>query len=578
MISTARVWLARVWARSGRARETQLVRLAPFTLVAGVAVLLYSFLPGPPFRLEQYDLVKEVALLVLGALCAVHLLLAPRIYTKGVLDLASPAILAWGAVLTVIVAVNPDAAWRLTAIYAAACLLFLLARNVSSSSDVDWVYTAVCGLFVGLALIVIFEAWGLIGFISAPGRRPGGTLGNRNLAARVVCLGLPLLWRLLVTARRTLTLAFVGAAIALAFAAILVTRSRGVWLVAATLFVGLPIASSFLWHRATAHRVPGAASVWVVSALLGVVLVLLLPNHLGWREQDFLSSAQALLDYQSGTGRGRVIQMQTSLRMIKSAPWLGVAPGNWSVIYPAFAQAGDPSVNLNAFYPGPQVPRNDPLSFAAEYGIPAALVTLAVAYLAFRSTVATITSSDKAVQLSGLMVLAVFIAASALCLFDSIARMAVSAAVTAVLLGLGSGEGARQRRAHAEVPAWRRRYIRAFVVVLGTIAAFGAAKSMRELAAFRIVRRLSSIDELYEAVRIAPSNVEARMLLSFALVGTRRCDLVEPQLAAVARLQPYTRSVQNVRAECYRQTFGALYSPIARRNVVTPDSKTAPTR
>jgi hypothetical protein len=47
-------------------RLTRRASSATFTLLAGLAVLVFAFLPGCPYRLEQYDLPKDVAPGILG--------------------------------------------------------------------------------------------------------------------------------------------------------------------------------------------------------------------------------------------------------------------------------------------------------------------------------------------------------------------------------------------------------------------------------------------------------------------------------------------------------------------------------
>jgi cytochrome c-type biogenesis protein CcmH/NrfG len=79
--------------------------------------------------------------------------------------------------------------------------------------------------------------------------------------------------------------------------------------------------------------------------------------------------------------------------------------------------------------------------------------------------------------------------------------------------------------------------------------------ALRDIAALQILRSMSTVEDLYRAVTVAPSNIEARMLLAHVLVGADRCDLAEPHLKESARLQPFSGAVTNLRDQCYYQTM-----------------------
>ena len=58
-----------------------------------------------------------------------------------------------------------------------------------------------------------------------------------------------------------------------------------------------------------------------------------------------LESIQNVASYDEGSGRGRLVQYERSLRMAAAHPLFGVGPGNWPVVYPKFAADNDPSMN-----------------------------------------------------------------------------------------------------------------------------------------------------------------------------------------------------------------------------------------
>lgn len=536
----------------GEARLSTRLGLTPaaYTLLVGLALLLFSWLPGLPLRPEQFDLPKEFAFGVLGLVCSVELVAGDNVPWYAPVDGPMAVILCWGAVLTLSISINTDLAWRAIGTFSSGMSVFLLARRVGTKPG-DTVYLAICATLFIFAVLVLLEAFGGIRFLSEPGRRPGGTLGNRNLVARLFCLSLPLVWREIVSSEKKMVVYMLGLALSGWTAVIVLSRSRGVWLVAAALVTILPVASLLLGDLQPASRTRTALRCWVGAIVIGGTFSILLPNRLGWAPNDFGSSATTALDYQTGSGRGRIIQAQTTLRMIRRSPLQGVGPGNWSTVYPAYAPVGDPSVKPNAFYPGPQTPRSDMLSLTAEFGVPGLVLGLvsAVALLAAAATM--LRSGIPGAQQSGLMMLATLVAAALLGLVDSVLRVPPTLLLIAVTVGLGFGNALRTSTARKVGVA--AGFGRQGVIVAYALASLALANgAFRELAAFRIIRSLRSVDDLYRAVTLAPKNVEARMLLAIALAGANRCDLAGPQLRRAAVLQPFSGAVRNLRSECER--------------------------
>jgi O-antigen ligase len=111
------------------------------------------------------------------------------------------------------------------------------------------------------------------------------------------------------------------------------TRSRAAWLVcgvAGVFFVAMLLSRRMPWKR--------IAGV-VVFAIAGVAAALVIPNALRWRSDNpYLESVQGVVNYEGGSGRGRLVQYQHSLRMAAAHPLLGVGAGNWPVRSPTRPQ------------------------------------------------------------------------------------------------------------------------------------------------------------------------------------------------------------------------------------------------
>jgi len=460
-------------------------------------------------------------------------------------------LLCWGAILTLLVAVNPNLGWQAVGSFGAGMSVFLLARHLGGSSASEAAYAGLCGTVLILIILVLLEAYGVIPFISEPGRRPGATLGNRNLAARVVCLSIPLFWRQLVLVEAAIKQRIVAGIVALAIVVIVVSRSRGVWLMTAALVIALPALSLLLPEVRSIQSINARVRLWAASIGLAVAAALIIPNRLGWESQDFLRSARSSLEYQSGTGRGRVIQAETTLRMIRAAPW-GIGPGNWPVIYPAYAVPGDPSISASAFYPAPRVPRSDAVSLTAEFGsLGLAIALLSVIGFLRRATSMMQTGNVRA-QCSGIMVLSVGTSVALLGLVEPVLRVAPTLALAALVTGLAMGEAARFDPHRSTLNTWRSAP-NALVAACACASIFFAAGSLRDIAALRTLRSARTIVDLYRAVRLAPHNAEARMLLAYVLVGANRCDLAEPHLTRAIQLQPLSGTARHLSAQCAKR-------------------------
>jgi len=281
-------------------RAIQWANPATLALLGGLALVLFGFLPGPPYRLDQYDLPKDAALGAIGLTCALQLLARRPPWWEDRISVTLMAFWCWGAIAAPVLATNDVLAWRTPGTLGAAASIFLLARRAGFLGDASKMYWGVVALVCIMYVLVLLEAYGAIPFLSAPGRRPGATLGNRNFVARLACLVLPVLWsRLFVEDRRRqryILLTIVAASAAV----IVLSRSRGSFLVACGLTLFLPMATR--WRDPTTARLPWrvVTAMWTAAVLIGGTAVVVVPNKLGWRAADFANSASRVAEYQTG--------------------------------------------------------------------------------------------------------------------------------------------------------------------------------------------------------------------------------------------------------------------------------------
>ena len=110
--------------------------------------------------------------------------------------------------------------------------------------------------------------------------------------------------------------------------------------------------------------------VWLGAAFLaGAVAAMVIPNRLEWKsDSPYLDSAAGLVNYKEGSGAGRLVQYGNSLRMTGAHPLFGVGPGNWPVVYPAYASRNDPSMSTDETITSNPWPSSDWVAYLSERG------------------------------------------------------------------------------------------------------------------------------------------------------------------------------------------------------------------
>ena len=456
------------------------------------------------------------------------------------------ALICWSVLLTPIFSIDRYNALRDTGRLSTAFLCFLFSKEVSLKSETRTIYAWLCVLVCTAALTAVLEALGVFHWISMPGARPGGTLGNRNVLGRLLCLAIPIYWRQLILSRfrSHIWLCFLGTT--LIALTIVLSRSRGVWLVTSLLLAMCP-AMSILCCPDLRKNLYSRTCVWAGAFLVGGTAALFLPNHLSWTFPEFVSSGRRIIDFETGTGRGRALQAQTTLRMIAEFPVRGVGPANWSILYPAYAQPGDPSYSTSAILPAPEVPRGDGLYFMAELGVIGfglGVVGL-VALLKCVSSLCVVRNATA--QATATMLAGGTAAVVLLGLFDPVLKTLPLLAFVACVGGIAVGDEVRFTCGHRRTTG---RYSAPVFFACAALCFNLSVSSARDLTAFRILTSAHNLEDIMRAVSIAPQNVPARASLAYVLVAANRCDLAEPHIQKAARLQPYSGFISGLRKRC----------------------------
>ena len=348
-------------------------------MIAAVVVAL----PYKVFELDRYYVPKELVLHVAAVIIALVLVARRRTLSFDIVDGLIAFFLLW-SVASAVFATNHWVAQRSVAISMSSAIVFWGARSVAARGSYRPLLIAAAIAAAVAAALSLAQAYGLETEYFSANRAPGGTFGNRNFVAHMAVIGLPSLVWCTITARRpfgALLGSLGGAALG---AALVLSRSRAAWLAVAACVVLLfiPMIASMKYWRES--QIGGRFARLALAAAIGGMAAIALPNTLNWNsDSPYLDSARGMVDYKSGSGRGRVAQYQNSLRMAISNPVFGVGPGNWPVEYVRFAPSNDRSLADDGMTANPW-PSSDWVAFVSERGfIPAAALLSAFVILFF---------------------------------------------------------------------------------------------------------------------------------------------------------------------------------------------------
>lgn len=456
------------------------LRLALRMVQLGAIAVVLATSTHRMFDLDRFFVPKE---LVLHLTAVVSGLLALPFLRRSRTDWMLFAYLAM-SVAAALFATNPYLAMRALAISGSGIALFFVARALRDAGLGPQLIGALAFAVTLCAITALLQAYGLRIDLFSLSRAPGGTLGNRNFIAHAAAFGFPLV---LFAALRGRSIALAG--VPLVSAALVLTRSRAAWLAFAAMllvyFIAMLRRDGRPWSRLL---------LAIVLAGIGVGAALLLPNTLRWRDDNpYLESVKDVANYQEGSGRGRLIQYERSLRMAATTPIVGVGPGNWSVEYPDHAARNDPSLDPSVrgmtFNPWPS---SDWVAFAAERGF-IALLLMAFAFVAF--ALDGFRRGDE-------VLLGTAVAAGVAGLFDAVLLLALPALLVWPALGA------------TYTPERTRRGGALLMLALLAISALGTVRSAAQLTAMHIFATRGDRESLELASRIDPGNYRLHQRLA----------------------------------------------------------------
>src|SRR5688572_2985744 len=290
-------------------------RMALRVLQAGAIAVVPAVSTFLAFELDRFFVPKELVLHLAAVIAGLCVLRALRGATFARLDWLFLAFFVLSAI-SALFAANPWLSLRALALTASSLVLFWTARAVREAGLARPLLGALAFAVVLVAMLALVQAYGVDSVFFSENRAPGGTLGNRNFVAHAAAFGLPLV---LLAALRGGRFAPFG--VTIVTASLVLTRSRAAWLafvaVLAVFLLAMLVSTSLRRDGRTWRRL----AVIVAIAIVGVVAALLVPNSLRWRSDNpYLETAKRVTDYRAGSGRGRLVKYEQSLRMAAQYP------------------------------------------------------------------------------------------------------------------------------------------------------------------------------------------------------------------------------------------------------------------
>jgi len=520
-------------ARAPRAEESE-GRRALLALQAGAALVVLAALPYPFFQLDRYTFVKELVMLAAAVTAVLLCIGSARRISVFMVDALVAGFLGL-SLLSALFAANGWLAARAVGVSLAGAGLFWAARTVARSGHGPRLLAALAAAVVVGAVTGLVQAYGLITTdLASVARSPGGTFGNRNFMAHLVTIGLPVLILVTVESRQRGDFVLGAAGVALAAAALVLSRSRAAWLGAAACGIFLAVEGLWMGRLGADRRLRRRALALAGMALGGLLLALALPNRLNWRsDSPYLDSLAGVANYKEGSGRGRLIQYGNTLEMAADYPVLGVGPGNWPVHYPKYMSPNDPSFDDDDVIPTNPWPSSDWIAMLAERGLPALLLLLSIGgSIALAAWARVRSGSRRAPTLGDLTLMATIIAVVVVGAFDAVLLLPTPAYFAWTVVG-ALASSARPIREVALSPLARRRLTVAVAVVGGVLL----IHSLSQVTAI-VVSDGGTRKALELAAKVDPGSYRLHMRLAQEWRAAGRCDRARPHAERARELFP----------------------------------------
>lgn len=516
-------------------------RLLGGWLSLGALAVVLAAVPSTLFDLDRFGAPKELALhlTALGAALILGFTSPERWTTVTAAEAPLLGFVGWSA-LSAMFATNHWASARALALTASGYIVFRAARRVATVGAGGILLSGLALALVMGALSGLAQAYGFETWLLAESRAPGGTFGNRNFLAHLMAIGAPLLILLVLEARGERRAALAATGLGLMVAAMVLTRSRAAWL--GFLASGVVMLGAWLIARMGGRSVlPGRRVRMALGVVaIGAVAALLLPNRLAWRSgSPYRDTMRDLTNYREGSGRGRLIQYENSLRLLAIDPVFGTGPGNWPVKYPLVTTPGDPSfASLDAMPTNPW-PSSDWVAFLTERGVVGALLLFTAFFAMGLVALRRLRSEDPSEARRAVALLGVVTAAIATGAFDAVLLLAPPTLFVWATVGLLLP----RTGAAGTIPLPARTALLPAVALLLLLAVFRSAGQVKAIAE---AGPGWPVERLERAVRYDPGSYRLHLMIA----QRTGCARGLRHAAAAARLFPNLPTPKRRLAAC----------------------------
>lgn len=481
-------------------------RIIRILIALGATLVVLTAAPYPMFDLSRFFAPKELVMNAVALLLALAALREAKKLELNRIDLALAAYLSL-CFISASLAQNHWLSIAALAITLSGATVFWVARSTAKAGARDAIIAVAASAAVLGALVSLAQAYGFNCALFSPHRIPGGTLGNRNFMAHLAVICLPVLILSAIKSRR---LFLAGAAgVFIIVQALVLSRTRAAWLGFAA---GAIVLGCGFW-RARGEldsKTSSRLKALLAAGLVGALAALALPNKLEWTsDSPYMDTVSGLANYHSGSGHGRLIQYERTLRIVAAHPLLGAGPGNWEIVYPKFVKGFDRSIDYGTGITFNPWPSSDWMAILSERGIPAfAALLLALFWLLLSGWRRVAMAANEDEYLQGLMLAATIIITATVGCFDAVILLPATAFMTWAILGALA----------PDMPVLQSLDIsprmRGKLILAATFAGIVAIlRSAGQVAAMAQYSKAHTITQYALASRLDPGNFHIRMHL-----------------------------------------------------------------
>jgi hypothetical protein len=252
------------------------------------------------------------------------------------------------------------------------------------------------------------------------------------------------------------------------------------------------------------------------------------------------------VNYKEGSGKGRLVQYGTSLRMAAAHPILGVGPGNWPVVYPKYARRGDPSMSQDDGLTSNPWPSSDWVAYLSERGIVGVgLLVVAMLGLAIRALrdLRGGASGDPERVLTAIALIGTLVAATVVGAFDAVLLVAAPTFFVWTLAGALSPPASGGKLVEDATRSTG-------VIIALAFAAIAIARSATQAAAIAVYSTGAKLPAIQRAGLLDPGSYRIRTRLAQVYLARGDCAHARVQAHAAHDLFPSAGEPKRAIAAC----------------------------